>query len=58
MLALSGSARSNGALNAGYVCFEALLQAYDAAIQKKRPMVSFILVFVDFHVVHGAYYTS
>ncbi|VAH36601.1 unnamed protein product [Triticum turgidum subsp. durum] len=38
MLALSGSARSNGALNAGYICFEALLQAYDAAIQKKRPM--------------------
>ncbi|XP_044967887.1 GPI mannosyltransferase 2-like isoform X2 [Hordeum vulgare subsp. vulgare] len=38
MLALSGSARSNGALNAGYICFEALLQAYDAAIQKKRHM--------------------
>jgi phosphatidylinositol glycan class V len=44
MLALSGSARSNGALNAGYFCFQALLQAYDAAIQKKRPIVSFILV--------------
>ncbi|KAL6643592.1 hypothetical protein ACP70R_018358 [Stipagrostis hirtigluma subsp. patula] len=37
MLALSGSARSNGALNAGYFCFQALLQAYDAAVQKKRP---------------------
>jgi len=39
MLALSGSARSNGALNAGYFCFQALLQAYDAAVQKKRPLV-------------------
>lgn len=39
MLALSGSARSNGALNAGYFCFQALLQAYDATVQKKRPLV-------------------
>ena len=39
MLALSGSARSNGALNAGYFCFQALLQAYDATAQKKRPLV-------------------
>ena len=39
MLTLSGSARSNGALNAGYLCFQALLQAYDAAVQKKRPLV-------------------
>ncbi|OEL37825.1 hypothetical protein BAE44_0001153 [Dichanthelium oligosanthes] len=39
MLALSGSARSNGALNAGYFCFQALLQAYDAAVQKKRPLL-------------------
>ena len=39
MLALSGSARSNGALNAGYFCFQALLQAYDAAVRKKRPLV-------------------
>ncbi|KAF0920160.1 hypothetical protein E2562_033462 [Oryza meyeriana var. granulata] len=40
MLALSGSARSNGALNAGYFCFQALLHAYDAAFQKKRPMLA------------------
>lgn len=40
MLALSGSARSNGALNAGYFCFQALLQAYDAAVQKKRPLLA------------------
>jgi phosphatidylinositol glycan class V len=39
MLALSGSARSNGALNAGYFCFQALLQAYDAAVRKKRPLL-------------------
>ncbi|EAZ20567.1 hypothetical protein OsJ_36176 [Oryza sativa Japonica Group] len=40
MLALSGSARSNGALNAGYFCFQALLHAYDAAFQKKQPMLA------------------
>ncbi|CAN6338349.1 unnamed protein product [Urochloa humidicola] len=40
MLALSGSARSNGALNAGYFCFQALLQAYDAAVQKNRPLLA------------------
>uniref|UniRef100_A0A0D9XZJ2 GPI mannosyltransferase 2 n=1 Tax=Leersia perrieri TaxID=77586 RepID=A0A0D9XZJ2_9ORYZ len=40
MLALSGSARSNGALNAGYFCFQALLHAYDAAFQKKSPMLA------------------
>uniref|UniRef100_A0A804NIH8 GPI mannosyltransferase 2 n=1 Tax=Zea mays TaxID=4577 RepID=A0A804NIH8_MAIZE len=40
MLALSGSARSNGALNAGYFCFQALLQAYDATVQKKRPLLA------------------
>lgn len=43
MLALSGSARSNGALNAGYFCFQALLHAYDAAFQKKQPMVGLVL---------------
>ncbi|WVZ90287.1 hypothetical protein U9M48_036597 [Paspalum notatum var. saurae] len=40
MLTLSGSARSNGALNAGYFCFQALLQAYDAAVRKKRPLLA------------------
>nr|CAB3465944.1 unnamed protein product [Digitaria exilis] len=39
MLAISGSARSNGALNAGYFCFQALLRAYDAAVNKKRPLL-------------------
>lgn len=41
MLALSGSARSNGALNAGYFCFQAMQYAYDVIIQKKRPIVGF-----------------
>ncbi|XP_062204044.1 uncharacterized protein LOC133906227 [Phragmites australis] len=40
MLALSGSARSNGALNAGYFCFQALLQAYVAVLRKKRPLLA------------------
>ncbi|PKA47155.1 phosphatidylinositol glycan, class V [Apostasia shenzhenica] len=35
LLAISGAARSNGAINAGYFCFKALLQTYDAIIQKK-----------------------
>lgn len=55
MLALSASARSNGALNAGYFCFQALLHAYDAAFQKKRPMVGLVLdcfmVSAQFHTV-------
>lgn len=40
MIALSGSARSNGAVNAGYFCFMALMQAITAVFQKKRPFVS------------------
>ena len=39
LLALSGAARSNGAINAGYFCFQAILQVYDAIIQKKRHRV-------------------
>jgi hypothetical protein len=46
MLALSGSARSNRALNAGYFCFQALLQSYDSTIQKKSPLVSSTFVLV------------
>ncbi|KAF5725513.1 hypothetical protein HS088_TW23G00236 [Tripterygium wilfordii] len=34
--ALSGCARSNGVLNAGYFCFQTLHQAYDAVFQKKN----------------------
>ncbi|KAI3970266.1 hypothetical protein MKX01_023913 [Papaver californicum] len=36
LFALSGFARSNGVLNAGYICFQAMHQAYDAIFQKKR----------------------
>ncbi|XP_074571597.1 uncharacterized protein LOC141828126 [Curcuma longa] len=57
LLALSGSARSNGALNAGYFCFQALRHAYDATIHKKKLLaaqailigaIQSILVFVPF----------
>ncbi|XP_062172261.1 uncharacterized protein LOC133877846 isoform X2 [Alnus glutinosa] len=34
--ALSGCARSNGVLNAGYFCFQTLHRAYDAVFIKKR----------------------
>ncbi|CAL9148506.1 uncharacterized protein LOC103991056 [Musa acuminata AAA Group] len=40
LLALSGSARSNGALNAGYFCFQALKLAYDAIIHKKNHILA------------------
>ncbi|KAJ6325887.1 hypothetical protein OIU78_013055 [Salix suchowensis] len=36
LFALSGCARSNGVLNAGYLCFQTLHQAYDAVFVKKR----------------------
>ncbi|KAK3010340.1 hypothetical protein RJ639_010942 [Escallonia herrerae] len=35
-LALSGSARSNGVLNAGYICFQTMHSAYDAIFLKKN----------------------
>ncbi|KAJ7980551.1 GPI mannosyltransferase 2 [Quillaja saponaria] len=39
-LALSGCARSNGVLNAGYLCFQMMHQAYDAALRKKHWIVT------------------
>ncbi|KAG8048728.1 hypothetical protein GUJ93_ZPchr0009g2049 [Zizania palustris] len=48
MVALSGSARSNGAINAGYFCFQALLHAYDAVFQKKRPMLAVQVIVTGF----------
>ncbi|XP_042445987.1 GPI mannosyltransferase 2-like [Zingiber officinale] len=57
LFALSGSARSNGALNAGYFCFQALRHAYDAINHKKKLLaaqailigaIQSILVFVPF----------
>ncbi|GAV70703.1 Mannosyl_trans2 domain-containing protein, partial [Cephalotus follicularis] len=38
--ALSGCARSNGVLNAGYFCFQAMHQAYDAVILKRRVYIA------------------
>ncbi|CAM8949231.1 unnamed protein product [Rhodiola kirilowii] len=35
LLALSGSVRSNGILNAGYVCFETLHRTYDTILHRK-----------------------
>ena len=43
--ALSGCARSNGVLNAGYLCFQTLHQAYDAVFLKKRACVSIFYSF-------------
>lgn len=42
-LALSGCTRSNGVLNAGYVCFRTLHRAYDAVFVRKNAYVSFCL---------------
>jgi len=39
--ALSGCARSNGILNAGYICFQTMHRAYEALYQKKRAYVSY-----------------
>ncbi|KAL2557132.1 transferase [Forsythia ovata] len=36
LLALSGSARSNGVLSVGYICFRTMQQAYDALFLRKR----------------------
>lgn len=44
LLALSGSARSNGILNAGYVCFETLHQTFDVIMERKSAFVSFCTV--------------
>lgn len=38
-LALSGCARSNGVLNAGYICFLTMHWAYDALCLKKCVLV-------------------
>ncbi|KAJ3675551.1 hypothetical protein LUZ60_004593 [Juncus effusus] len=48
MLALSGSARSNGTLNAGYVCFLALVQAFNALFHNKAPFLAVGALFVGF----------
>eukprot|EP00268_Persea_americana_P035526 TRINITY_DN3507_c0_g1_i5.p1 TRINITY_DN3507_c0_g1~~TRINITY_DN3507_c0_g1_i5.p1 ORF type:complete len:139 (-),score=15.80 TRINITY_DN3507_c0_g1_i5:1366-1782(-) len=45
LLALSGSARSNGVLNAGYFCFQAMHQSYDAIFRKNQASVRLLLPF-------------
>lgn len=42
--ALSGAARSNGMLNAGYICFQTIHQAYNAIFQKKRASIALAVV--------------
>ncbi|KAL5832321.1 hypothetical protein ACOSQ4_017675 [Xanthoceras sorbifolium] len=44
--ALSGCARSNGVLNAGYFCFQTMHRAYDALFLKKSGYLT-ILILVD-----------
>ncbi|KAI9091348.1 hypothetical protein K1719_028159 [Acacia pycnantha] len=43
-LALSGFARSNGVLNAGYFCYQTMHQAYDAVFQKRQASLSLLVV--------------
>ncbi|KAK6123109.1 hypothetical protein DH2020_043145 [Rehmannia glutinosa] len=38
-LALSGCARSNGVLNAGYICFRSMQQVNDAFVSRKRAYI-------------------
>lgn len=44
LLALSGLARSNGVLNAGYICFQTMHRAYHALFQNKNFTVSSCLL--------------
>ncbi|KAF7827567.1 GPI mannosyltransferase 2 isoform X1 [Senna tora] len=44
-LALSGCARSNGVVNAGYFCFQTMHRAYDAMFQKRKISLAFLVVF-------------
>lgn len=46
LFALSGAARSNGVLNAGYFCFQAMHQAYDAIFQRNHARLAVWAVIV------------
>ncbi|KAI3830851.1 hypothetical protein MKX03_015556 [Papaver bracteatum] len=48
LFALSGFTRSNGMLNAGFICYQAMHQAYDAIFQKKR------IGLATMTLIHGA----
>ncbi|KAK4264069.1 hypothetical protein QN277_029408 [Acacia crassicarpa] len=43
-LALSGLARSNGILNAGYFCYQTMHWAYDAVFQKRQAFSALLVV--------------
>ncbi|KAK7362514.1 hypothetical protein VNO77_04630 [Canavalia gladiata] len=44
--AISGCARSNGVLNAGYLCFQTMHRAYHAAFHKKRVTLALQIVII------------
>ncbi|CAA0193023.1 putative GPI mannosyltransferase 2 [Arabidopsis thaliana] len=46
--ALSGCARSNGILNAGYICFQTMHRAYEALYQKKRAYLAMQVLIAGF----------
>ncbi|TKY58994.1 GPI mannosyltransferase 2 [Spatholobus suberectus] len=46
LFALSGCARSNGVLNAGYLCFQTMHRAYHAVFHKKRVTLALQIVIV------------
>lgn len=46
LLALSGLARSNGVLNAGYVCFQTMHRAYHALFQNKNFTLALQIIIV------------
>lgn len=41
-LALSGLTRSNGMLNAGYICYQTMHQTYNALFAEKHFLVSYL----------------
>ncbi|CAK9187825.1 unnamed protein product [Ilex paraguariensis] len=57
-LALSGSARSNGVLNAGYICFQTMHQAYDAFFVRKHAYVSFLADNLYMDLAPQSHFTS
>ncbi|KAK7317903.1 hypothetical protein RJT34_02513 [Clitoria ternatea] len=46
LFALSGSARSNGVLNAGYICFQTMHRAYHAAFHNNRVTLALQILIV------------
>uniref|UniRef100_A0A1J3K303 GPI mannosyltransferase 2 n=1 Tax=Noccaea caerulescens TaxID=107243 RepID=A0A1J3K303_NOCCA len=46
--ALSGCARSNGIINAGYICFQTMHRAYEALYQKRRVCLAVQVLIIGF----------